>query len=93
MEDKFELPIGNMKIIAFVNDWKDGMPKEVFISIKGSDDVYMQDICMVREHYHYNPQSGNFETSSDMVDCKVWSNSDTEDYTHEFTIVIKKEEE
>lgn len=93
MEDKFELPIGNMKIIAFVNDWKDGMPKEVFISIKGSDDVCMQDICMVREHYHYNPRSGNFETSSDMVDCKVWSNSDTEDYTHEFTIVIKKEEE
>ena len=29
MENKLEVQIGNKKIVAFINDWHDDMPKEI----------------------------------------------------------------
>lgn len=92
MENKIELPIGNKKLIAFVNDWEDEMPNEIFISIADENDRIVQDICMVREHYHYTQKNGEFEIDSSLIDCKVWADSDNEDYTNEFCIGIYEEE-
>ncbi len=93
MSDRIELPIGNNKLVAFVNNWQDGLPSEIFVSIYDANGVCTQDICMVREHYHFNPKEGRFEIDSNFVDCKVWSDSDNEDYTHEFTMGINNKEE
>ena len=93
MENAIEIKIGNKKLVAFVNDWKDDMPKEIFISLVDEDSRCFQDICMVREHYHYNKNSGDFEIDSNFVDCKVWADSDNEDYTDEFCIGVYNEEE
>lgn len=93
MENKIEVTIGDKKIVAFVNDWQDGMPKEIFISLVDNKGVYIQDICMVREHYHYNKKSEGFEVDSSLIDCKVWADSNSEDYTDEFCIGVYEEEE
>ena len=93
MENKIELAIGNKKLVVFVNDWQDGMPKDIFVSIEDEQNRFIQDICMVREHYHYNPKNGSFEIDSNFVDCKVWADSENEDYTHEFCIGVWEEEE
>jgi hypothetical protein len=92
MENKIEVAIGHKKLIAYINDWQDGMPKEIFISIADDNDVVIQDICMVREHYHYNKNEGEFEIDDTLIDCKVWADSDSEDYTDEFCIGIYEED-
>lgn len=93
MENRIEINIGENKLIASVNDWADGMPKEIFISLVDKNDVFIQDICLVREHYHYNTKKEDFEIDSSLIDCKVWADSDSEDYTHEFIIGVYEEEE
>lgn len=93
MEKQIEVPIGDKRIVAFVNDWEDDMPKEIYISLVDSNDVIVQDICMVREHYHYNKKDDCFEIDSSFIDCKVWADSDNEDYTNEFCIGVYEEEE
>ena len=88
MENKIEVKIGDNKLVAFINDWEDGMPMEIFISLEDKDGRCIQDICMVREHYHYKPNSGEFEVDSKLIDCRVWADSDSEDYTHDFCIGV-----
>ena len=88
-----EIPVGDNKLIVQVNDWNDGMPKEIFVSLVDKDGGYFQDICMVREHFRYNKNTEEFEVNSSFIDCKVWADSDNEDYTHEFTIGVYEEEE
>lgn len=92
MENQIEVQIGNKKIVAFVNDWQDGMPKEIYVSLVDSNNVIIQDLCMIREHYHYNKNQGEFEIDSGLIDCKVWANSDNEDYTDEFVIGVYEED-
>lgn len=92
MENKIEVPIGNNKIVVFINDWHDDMPKEIFVSLVDKDDGIIQDICMVREHYHYNKNKGVFEVNNSFIDCKVWADSDNEDYTDEFVIGVYEED-
>lgn len=92
MKKPIEVTIGNKKIVAYVNDWKDGMPKEIYISLVDSNDVIVQDICMVREHYHYDKNKDEFEIDDSLIDCKVRADSDSEDYTDEFVIGVYEED-
>lgn len=92
MENKIEVAIGDKKIVAFVNDWQDGMPKEIYISLVDSNGLVVQDICMVREHYHYNKNICEFEIDDSLIDCRVWADSDSEDYTDEFVIGVYEED-
>lgn len=92
MENKIEIPIGDNKIIVFINDWADGLPKEIFISIEDKNGVCIQDICMVREHYHYSEKNEDFKIDDSLVDCRVWADSENEDYTDEFCISVYKED-
>lgn len=91
--NSIELPIGENKLVAFVNDWDDGTPKEIFVSLVDKNGNCFQDICMVRQSYKYNTQKRQFDVSDNKVDCKVWNNSDDEDYTDKFEIDIKDEED
>ena len=93
MEERIEIPIGENKLAVTISDWEDGLPKEIFISLFDKNDRCFQDICMVREHYHYSPKNEDFEIDSSLVDCRVWADSDSEDYTHEFTIGVYEEGE
>ena len=94
MEKKvIEIPIGDKKLVAFINDWQDNMPKEIFISLEDNSGRCIQDICMVREHYHFNEKTHEFVRDDSMIDCKVWGDSWSEDYTDEFVIGVYEEDE
>ena len=93
MKNTLEIKIGDKKIVAEVSSWQDGMPDELYVYIRNKDGCISQDICMVRQHYHYNPKLQDFEISEGMIDCKVWADSDSEDITNEFVIGIYDEEE
>lgn len=93
MENKIEIPIGDKKLVVFINDWEDGLPKEIFVSIADKDHRVIQDICMVRGHYHYSPKSEDFKIDNGFVDCRVWADYESEDYTDEFVIGVYEKEE
>lgn len=88
--NKIKIPIGDKFLVAMVNEWQDGMPVELCVYLETNDGVVWQDICLVREHYHL--LNMDFVRDPSLVDCKVWGNSDSEDYTDEFVIGIWEEE-
>lgn len=92
MENKIEIPIGNKRLVVFVQDWEDELPKEIFVSIEDMNGRCVQDVCMVREHYRYSKRDKDFKIDSNFVDCRVWADSDNEDYTDEFVIGVYEEE-
>ena len=92
MENKIRIPIGDMFLVAMANDWQDDMPVEMCIYLEDKNGVVHQDIALVREHYHLLMNQG-FIRDPSLIDVKVWGNSDSEDYTHEFTIGIWEDEE
>lgn len=93
MKKSIEMKIGDKKIVAEIISWKNGIPGELYVYLRDNNDVIIQDICMVREHYYYNPQTEEFETNEEFIDCKVWADSNDEDYTNEFVIGVYDEEE
>lgn len=93
MKNSIEIPIGDKKLVVFVNDWSDSAPKEIIVSLDDESGMHVQDICMVRECHYYNEKSGVWETNSKFVDCIVWGNSDTCDYTDKFCIGVYEEED
>ena len=94
MEKKeIEIPIGDKKLVDFINVWQDNMPKEIFISLDDNSGRCIQDICMVREHYHFNEKTHEFVRDDSMIDCKVWGDSWSEDYTDEFVIGVYEEDD
>ena len=92
MRDEIRVPIGDMFLVAMVNDWDDEMPAEVCVYLENKDGAVWQDIGLVREHYHVLMNHG-FVRDPSLIDVKVWGDSDSEDYTHEFTVGIWEEEE
>jgi hypothetical protein len=92
MKKQIEVPVGNKKIVAYVQDWDDGLPKEIYISLVDDEGILLQDICMVREHFSYNSKNDEFEIDDDLIDCKIWADSDNEDYTDEFIIGVYEDE-
>ena len=92
MRNELRIPIGDMFLVAMVNDWQDDMPVEMCVYLETKDGVVWQDIALVREHYHVLMNQG-FIRDPSLIDVKVWGDSDSEDYTHEFTVGIWEEEE
>ena len=91
-DEIISIPVGENHLVASVTDWKDGLPKEIYISIKDAKGCFVQDICMIRGHYRYDRKAGAFVVDESLIDCRVWANSDDEDYTHEFNIGIHEED-
>ena len=92
MRGKIRIPIGDMFLVAEVNDWNDEMPAEMYIYLENQVGVMWQDIALVREHYHFLMNQGCVRDPS-LIDIKVWGDSENEDYTHEFTVGIWGQEE
>ena len=93
MANKIEIKIGNKKIIAEVNDWSDELPAELCVYLADENDRIVQDICCVRERYHFDKNTGRFKINSNFIDCLVWGDSDDDDYSNEFCIGVREYEE
>lgn len=93
MNNRLEIQIGNKKLVAIVNDWSDELPNELCIFLEDKNGAIMQDICVVREHYHFNAKAGKFDIDNNFVDCLVWENSDYDDYSHQYCIGVREDED
>lgn len=59
-------------------------PGEVYVTLESKDDGCIQDIVTVGRKYHYT--EGDCPVFDDEICVKVWSDKDSEDYTHSFEI-------
>lgn len=84
---------GNKKIVAEVNVLDNPeLPSELCVYMVDCEGAIVQDICIVRPHYHFDKKSYDFVVDDSFVDCLVWGDSDNEDYTDKFTISTELEE-
>lgn len=91
MENKIVVPIGDGKtIVAAYLNWHDEFPNELAVYICDKNDVVLQDICLVRQHYEHD--NGKIKID-DRIDCMVWADCGDEDYTHKLVIDQWKDEE
>ena len=85
MENRIVIQLNDGKeIVAELCNY-DGNHPEIVVCIQ-ENGMAIQDICIVRPHEE------NDITTSD-VDCLVWSDEYSEDYTHKFIIPQYIEEE
>ena len=89
---KLIIPFGNYQIVAEISDISPDIPNELWVHIRDKDNRVVQDICLVRPHFDYIRSKGEFETDNDFVDCLVWGDSDSEDYTEKHVIGVYKED-
>lgn len=93
-ENKLIIPFGEYKIVAEIDDSnKPEIPPEMVVYIADKNNCVVQDICVVRQHYHIAHKTMDFVVYNDVIDCLVWADSDDEDYTHKHVIGIYEEEE
>lgn len=73
------------EIVAELYNYDDNHP-EIVVGIQ-ENGMYIQDICVVRPHEEDDRNNGD-------IDCLVWGDECSEDYTHKFIIpqYIEKEE-
>lgn len=92
-ENKLVIPFGNLEIVAEISDVDPDIPNELWVYIRNKNKQIIQDICTVRAHFDYIRSKGEFEVDNDFVDCLVWGDSDSEDYTDKHVIGVYEEEE
>ena len=93
MEKNLVIPFEEYEIVAEINNSEPEIPSELTVYIRNKDGVITQDICLVRQHYEYNRKNENFEIDSNHVECLVWGDPNSEDYTKKYVIGIYEERE
>ena len=87
--NKMSIDIGFAELV--VEKAADDSPfREFYIYLRDKESgLIHQDIALVRQAMNENTG----QEISDAVDCIVWSDCDTEDYTHKFVIDLYKHTE
>ena len=87
MKNKIVIQLNNGKeIVAELCNY-DGEHPEIVVCVQ-EDGIAVQDICIVRPH-----ENEDFVQEKDSVDCIVWADEVTENYTDKFCIKLYEEEE
>lgn len=83
---RIEIPLGKRKIIAEICDMDmPEIPAELVVFIEDEDGSVLQDICLVRPHCEVDC------IENSRVDCLVWSDENSEDYTDKHIIGVYQE--
>ena len=61
-------------------------PYEIYVGILGDDDVWYQDLAVVRNAYHYEEGVQAHVHDEDKYEVLVYGNENDEDYTESFEI-------
>lgn len=88
MNEPIKIPLGkNYKLVVQALERTEDYPSEAVIYIENNNDVIIQDIAVVRPEHPYPTDNEN------AAECLVWTDKDSEDYTHRFTIELLKDNE
>lgn len=88
MRNKIEIDLRDgRKLVASLYN-HDGEHPEITVCIVEPNGLIHQDVCLIRPH-----ENANCVQETDRVDCIVWGDKDSEDYTDKYVIDIYEEEE
>lgn len=94
MAKKLVIPFGEYQIVAEINALNlPEIPEELCVYITDKNNEFIQDVCIVRRQFEYGNIGEPYIPIGDAISCLVWSDSDNEDFTHDFGIDVYKEEE
>jgi hypothetical protein len=93
MENKLVLEFGNNKLVVEIDSsYLPEIPPEIFVTICDKDENIMQNLVIVRPHYEFDKEKDKSVIDNNRVDCIVWADFGSEDYTSKFVVDVPKEE-
>lgn len=87
--EKIKIDLGFATLVA--ERGSDDSYKEIFIGLEDKDGVWLQDLAIVGQKYHYDEDSHVVDKKG--INVMVYSDANDENYTHKFDIDIYKEKE
>lgn len=87
--DKIKIDLGFATLVA--EKGTDNNYREIYLSLEDKNGVWLQDLAIVGQQYHYDTNGGIVHDKG--IDVKVYTDCDNEDFTDEFGISIYEEED
>lgn len=86
--EKIKIDLGFATLVA--ERGNDESYNEIFVGLEDKDGVWLQDLAIVGQKYHYDEDSNVINEKG--INVMVYSDANDEDYTHKFDIDIYEEE-
>ena len=86
--DKIKIDLGFAVLVA--EKGIDNNYREIYLSLEDKNGVWLQDIAIVGQQYHYDEELNVVNDKG--IDVKIYADSNNEDFTDEFGINIYEEE-
>ena len=86
--DKIRIDLGFAVLVA--EKGIDNNYREIYLSLEDKNGVWLQDIAIVGQQYHYDEELNVVNDRG--IDVKIYADSNNEDFTDEFGINIYEEE-
>lgn len=86
--DKIKIDLGFAVLVA--EKGIDNNYREIYLSLEDKNGVWLQDLAIVGQQYHYDEELNVVNDRG--IDVKVYADCDNEDFTDEFRISIYEEE-
>ena len=86
--DKIKIDLGFAVLVA--EKGIDNNYREIYLSLEDKSGVWLQDLAIVGQQYHYDEELNVVNDKG--IDVKIYADSNNEDFTDEFGINIYEEE-
>lgn len=86
--DKIKIDLGFATLVA--EKGADNNYREIYLGLEDKNGVWLQDLAIIRQKYHYDEDSNVINEKG--IDVMVYSDANDEDYTNKFDIDIYEEE-
>lgn len=86
--DKIKIDLGFAALVA--EKGVDNNYREIYLGLEDKNGVWLQDLAIIRQKYHYDEYSNIINEKG--INVMVYSDANDEDYTHKFDIDIYEEE-
>ena len=86
--DKIKIDLGFAVLVA--EKGIDNNYREIYLSLEDKNGVWLQDLAIVGQQYHYDEELNVVNDRG--IDVKIYADSNNEDFTDEFGIDVYEEE-
>lgn len=86
--EKIKIDLGFATLVA--ERGSDESYNEIFVGLEDKDGVWLQDLAIIGQKYHYDEDCNVVDEKG--INVMVYSDANDEDYTHKFDIDIYEEE-
>ena len=89
--NRIVIPLSNEFNLIAEQNTDSEYEKEIFIGIESPSGVYWQDLAIVRPAYTFENNHVNFKSNE--FEVLVYGNSDCEDYTEQYSVMLRKDDD